>query len=256
MEMQRVDAGRGIAWLTEAVQLLLANPAPFALMGLIVGAIAMVPLAGTLVLAIAGPALYGGMMLAAAGQQSGRPPEVGQLFAAFQQPGKAGPMLVLCLPAVLAGVIVLALGVVLMGSALVAAGVGASMKADALAGLSLGGGFVLFLLVTVAVGLVSWATVFFATPRVMLDGIEPMRAIRESLAASAANWTALLLFAVCLMVLTLVLGLLLGWIPVLGPLAMTTVLSPLYAAGAFLAYREVFAGAAPIAPPPPPATGD
>lgn len=258
MNFRRVDAGQGIAWLTEAVQLLLKNPAPFALMGLVIGVILLLPLVGALAMLVAGPALYGGIMLAAREQAAGRQADFAQLFAAFQQPGKAGPMLTLCLPAVGAALLLTVLAVIFVGGALVAAGVSAAAEAEALAGLSLGAGGLVFVALAIVIALASYALVFFATPRVMLHGIEPFAAMKESLAACLANWGALLVFVVSLLLAAILISLLLGWVPLLGHLAISVVFVPLVCAATFLASREVFAGpdADPqgdAAPPPPPA---
>lgn len=256
MNIRRVDAGQGIAWLTEAVQLLLKNPTPFALMGLVIGAILLVPLLGTLAMAIAGPALYGGIMLAAREQAAGRSADFPQLFAAFQQPGKAGPMLTLCLPGIAAGLIVLVLGVVFIGGALVAAGVSAATDAETLAGVSLGAGGLVFALLAIAIGLVAWALVFFATPRVMLDGIEPITAMKQSAEACLANWAALLVFLLTVSVAAVLVSMLLGWVPLLGHLAISVVFVPVISTAIFIASREVFGTGSSAdgdqAPPAPP----
>jgi hypothetical protein len=254
MTPRRVDPGQGIAWLSEAVQLLRRNPAPFALMGLIIGAILLVPLLGMLAMAIGGPALYGGIMLAAREQDAGRPADVQQLFAAFTQPGKLGPMLMLCLPGILGGLLVLMLGVVLIGGSLLAAGVGAATDSDAIAGVSLGLGGVVFLLLALAIGLVSYALVFFATPRVMLEGVEPITAMKDSLAACQQNLGAVLVFVACLIGAVVLLNIVFGWIPLLGHLVVSVVFVPVVSTALWIATREVFGGrgesAAPPSPPP------
>lgn len=257
MNIRRVDAGQGIAWLTEAVQLLQKNPAPFALMGLVIGAILMVPLIGSVAMAIAGPALYGGIMVAAREQAAGRSADFPQLFTAFQQPGKAGPMLILCLPGIAAGLLIIVLGVIFLGSALLAAGVSAAADADALAGVSLGAGGLVFALLAILAGITAYALVFFATPRVMLDGIEPITAMKESLQACLDNWAAILILVVVLLVTVMVASLLLGWIPLLGHLVISVVVIPVVCTATFIASREVFGPGAPAAdadgnPPAPP----
>jgi hypothetical protein len=258
MNIRRVDAGQGIAWLTESVQLLQKNPAPFALMGLVIGAILLVPLLGALAMAIAGPALYGGIMFAAREQAAGRKADFNHLFAAFQQPGKIGPMLTLCLPGVAAGLLIMVLAVVFIGSALLAAGVSAAADANALAGASLGAGGLVFALLAIAVGLFAYALVFFATPRVMLDGVEPMAAMKESLNACLANWAAVLVFVVVLAVVAILISLVLSWLPLLGHLVMTVVMVPVVCAAIYFASREVFGPGTPMViepgdePPAPP----
>lgn len=254
MTPRRVDAGQGIAWISEAVQLLRRNPAPFALMGLIIAAVLLVPVLGTLAVAIAGPALYGGIMLAAREQEAGRVADVQHLFEAFRQPGKLGPMLMLCLPGVVGGLVIGGLAVFFVGGALLAAGVGSATDASALAGVSFGFGGLLFLVLALAIGLFCYALVFFATARVMLDNVEPVAAMKESLAACQLNLGAVLVFIVTLMFIVIVLNLLVGWVPVLGQLLVSTVLAPLASVSLWQATRQVFGrhGDAPTPPGPPP----
>ena len=240
MNIRRVDAGQGIAWLTESIQLLLKNPLPFALMGGVIAVLLQLPLIGALTMAIAGPALYGGIMFAAREEGAGRSADFAHLLTAFQQPGKAGPMLTLCLPGVAAGLVIMLLGVIFIGGALVAAGVSAAADSDALAGLSVGFGGLLFLLLAIGVGLFAYALVFFATPRVMLEGVEPMAAMKESLQACAANWAPVLLFVLVLAAAGILGGLLLGWIPLLGPIVLTGVLVPVVSVAILFASRDVF----------------
>jgi hypothetical protein len=195
-------------------------------------------------------------MLAAREQASGRQADFPQLFAAFQQPGKLGPMLALCLPGVAAGLLVMILAVIFLGSALLAAGVSSAADANALAGLSLGAGGLVFAALAVLILLAAYALVFFAIPRVMLDQHQPVAAMQESLRACLANWAALLVFIAVMVLAMLLASLLLGWIPLLGPLAITVVLVPVVSTAIYIASREVFgdssAGDADDVPPAPP----
>lgn len=90
MSIRTVPASRGIEWIVKAIQLILANPAPFALMGLIMAVIGVVPVLGSLALAILGPALYGGIVWAARAQRQGETARFEQLFQAFHEDGKLG----------------------------------------------------------------------------------------------------------------------------------------------------------------------
>lgn len=252
MNINRLDAGQGVAWITQAAQLLLRNPTPFALMGLVVAVGAMVPVLGGLALAIFGPALNGGIMTAARDQAAGRTVDFQQLFEAFRQPGKLPKMVMLCLPAVIAGGIVVVLAVLLIGSALLAAGVSAATDANALAGISLGFGGLLFAALALAIGLAAFALVFFATTRVMLHGVEPVQAMKDSWQASLANVGPLLIYLVLLFVSMLVLHMVFGWISVLlTQLALVTVYTPLAATAMLLASEQVFGSEQPPSAPPP-----
>jgi hypothetical protein len=253
MAFQRVPAGRGLQWLTDAVQLVLQNPVPFALMGLVVGVIALVPLLGSLALLILGPALYGGVMYAAREQQAGRAADFQQLFQAFKEDGKLPKMLVLCLPGVVAGVVIVALAVMFIGGALLGGGLSASAGASSSAlGTSLGVGTAVFVLVALAVGLASYALTFFATPRVMLEAAEPFDAMKDSLQACLANIGAVLVFVAILLGTVVLLSVLLSLIPILGQLLLMVALVPVASAASFFAWRDVYRQ--PITQELPPAT--
>jgi hypothetical protein len=258
MTFGKVDAGSGMRWLTEAVGLVFRNPAAFLVMGVILAVINFVPVLGGLVLLIAGPALFGGVVFAAREESEGRKAEIAHLFRAFQEPGKVGPMLLLCLPAIVGGAVLLVVALVfgigaLIGGGLAAAGAGHGFGVGAL-----GGGVLVLCLIALAVSLAIYAFQFFAVPRVMLDGIEPFAAMKESFSACLANLGAFLVFGIVFFVAFAVLSIVLVLIPLLGWLALFVVASVVFACGQFLAWREVFASAAapaatPAMPPPPPA---
>ena len=65
MHFKRVEPAQAVEWIGGAVRLLLANPAPFLLMGLAMTVIAVVPFFGALALLIIGPVFYAGIASAA-----------------------------------------------------------------------------------------------------------------------------------------------------------------------------------------------
>jgi len=253
MSFAKVEAGKGVNWLTEGVRLVMANPVAFLVMGLIVAVINLVPILGGLALTICGPALLGGIIYAAREQAEGRKAEIPHLFRAFQEPGKIGPMLLLCLPSIAGGVLLLICFFVFGLGALIG---GLSGAADSSTGVgALGGGLVVIVLITVALMFVIYALQFFAVPRVMFDGIEPFAAMKESLNVCLANVGAFIVFGVVLAVAFVVLAIVLMFIPLLGWLALITAMTVVFACGEYFAWREVFAGStstANIPPPPPP----
>jgi hypothetical protein len=257
MSFQRVPAGHGLQWLTETVQLILKNPAPFALMGLLVAVLAMVPILGGLALLVLGPALYGGIMFAAREQQAGRSADFQHLFQAFREDGKLPKMMMLCLPGVAAAVLIGVLAAIMLGGALLGAGVSAgSGSGSGALGAALGAGGLVFVLLALAAALASYALTFFATPRVMLESADPMAAMKDSLQACLANIGAVALFCVVVFGAVVVLSLVLAWIPVIGQLALMTVLVPVVAVAAFVAWRQVYRNPItqelPATPPAPP----
>lgn len=246
MSFRKVEAASGMNWLSGAVGIVSRNPVEFLVMGLIVAAINLVPVLGGLFLALCGPALAGGIAYAAREQDQGRRPEIMHLFRAFQEPGRIAPMLMLCLPSLVGGFVILVFGFVFGLSALIGGGLGAAASdgsgAPWLA--ALGGGFLAFGLVAVAVLVAVYALQFFAIPRVMLDHAEPWEAMKDSLSACLANLGAFVLYAVVVLVVAGVLFVVLAIIPVLGWLALFTALAAVTACAQYLAYREVYGGPA------------
>ena len=239
MAFQKVPAGNGLQWITDAVNLVMKNPAPFLLMGLVIGVVAMVPILGGLALLVLGPALYGGIMFAASEEQAGRKADFQHLFQGFKESGKLPKLLMLCLPGVIAAVILGVLGVMMLGGAMLGAGMASS--ANSSAGLAaVGAGAFVFFLLALAVGIVSYALTFFATPRVMLESAEPIEAMKDSLSAVLANIGPVLVYVGVMLLVFLVAGGILSFIPVIGTLALMVVVTPVMSVAAYLAWRQVY----------------
>lgn len=243
MSAQKIEAGSGLNWITGSIQLILKNPVVFLVMGLIVAAIGMVPVLGGLVIIVIGPALYGGIAYAAREQESDRTAEIGQLFRAFSESGKAGPMIMLCLPSIAGAVLLFVLLMIVVGGALLGGGLSAlsSGSTEALIG-SLGGGALILIPLALAIALTVYALQFFAIPRVMLEGAEPMAAMKQSFSDCLGNPGAYLIFVALLMVVAIVLGLVLSVLGFIGGLLVSTLLTPIIGCGLYLAWRQVYAG--------------
>jgi hypothetical protein len=252
MSFGRVDAGNGLNWLTEAIGIVFRNPGAFLVMALIVGVINLIPFLGSLAIVVCGPALLGGIVFAARTEAEGGKAELGQLFRAFQEPGKIGPMLLLCLPTIVGAVILLVCGLVFGVGALIGGGLSAANGSSLGAG-AVGGGVLVLMLIGLVVVLAIYAFQFFAIPRVMLDGVEPFAAMKESLAACLANVGAFLVFGVVFTVLCIVASLVLVWIPIIGWIVMSGVATVILGAALFVAWRQVYAAGAAATTMPPPA---
>jgi uncharacterized membrane protein len=248
MTARAVPAGNGVQWLTSAAQLVFKNPAAFLLMGLIIGILSIIPLVNLLTI-IAMPALYAGVIYAARKEDSGQPASVGDLFQGFQQPGKIGPLLMLCLPTIALFVVMLILTFVLAGGfiAALAGGQGSS----AVMGAGFGAIILLFLLYLVGaifVGLL----MFFSIARVMFDGVDAFSAMKESLSASIKNIGAVLIAGVIIFGAAFVLMI----IPILGPIAFLIIGMPIVIVTFYCAYKDVFgleqSMSSPLQAPQPP----
>lgn len=256
MTIRNVSAGNGINWFGEAFALVRRNPGPFAIMGLIVAVIASVPVLGGLALVVFGPALAGGIVYAAREQANLRTVEPMQLFRAFQQPGKLGPMVLLCLPGAAAALLIVMLLVMFVGTALLSAGIAAATESDATAAIGIGGSGILFALLVFVTCLAAWALTLFAVPRVMLQDAEPFEAMRDSFRASTANAGAFIAFALVVWLVGFLIVVLIGGLSMaLANLLATTLLTPLIAVGSYRAWRDVYGETAllePAAVPPAP----
>ncbi len=263
MHFKRVEPAQAVEWIRGAMRLLMANPAPFLLMGLAMTVIALVPFLGAMALLIIGPVLYAGIALAARTQDQGGQADFNQLLEGFRQPGKVGPLIALCLPnlGLMFAMIVVMVMVALSfgGAALLAAGGKpldpSEVNLTTLFGV---GGVVALLVLLVPLALATAALLFFAVPRVMFDGVEPITALRESAQASAANLGAFLLTVLMLFFARFTAAVVLGsLVPVLGVLVVGSVFTPLIAAVLYFAWRDVFGAreaetSNPAMPPSPP----
>jgi uncharacterized membrane protein len=251
MSFGKVDAGNGLTWLTEGIGLVFRNPAAFLLMALIVGVINLIPLLGGLAILICGPALTGGIAYAAREESEGRKAEFSQLFRAFQEPGKIGPMLMLCLPSVVGATLMLVCLVVVGLGTLVSGGLSAANGSSFDIG-ALGGSVMFLALIAIAVTLVTYALQFFAIPRVMFDGVEPFAAMKESFSACLANVGAFLVFGIVFCIAAFVISMVLMFIPVIGWIAIAGFAAVVMGCALFLAWRQVYGGVAAAMPPPAP----
>ena len=248
MSYRRVEAGRGASWIREGYELVMRNPGVFLTMALILAVFQAIPLLN-LAMVVLGPALFGGFLWAMREQDAGRPAELRHLFTAFQVPGKLGPMIVLCLPAV---AVVVALGVIVflwIGSAFMGYGMSGNKPGAAAWEWGLGIGAILAVALMISLAFMLYAVMFYAVSRVMFDSLEPIAALKESLAATRANLGAMLLFAGAFWLLCVLGFMVLSIVPVLGWMLWGVAVSALAPAAIYAAYRDVFAAPAPAAAP-------
>lgn len=257
MNIRKVSAGNGVQWITESVQLILKNPAPFALMGLVMAVLGVIPVLGSLALAVASPALYGGIAWAAREQSRGSSAQFDHLAQAFKEPGKIGPMLLLCLPGVIASLIIGVLLVVVLTVML--AGVGVSAATDsgtALLG-ALGAGGMLLLLVLLALMMAVVVMTFFAIPDVMFRHNDAFTAMKLSVRASIDNIGAVLVYLLVLFVIVMIVVMVMSVVSsLLAQLLVPIVLAPVLGASTWLAWKEIYGDVTAELPPVPPQAPD
>lgn len=237
---RNLPAANGVAWLTQGAQLILRNPAAFLLMGLIVTVIGALPILGSMVLAVISPALYAGIIWAARVQAQDGTAELAHLFQGFKEEGRLGPLLILCLPGVVAGFIAVVLIAIWIGVAL--AGVGASAvleRPEALLGAA-GTGAVLLGLVVVALMLVVFAVTFLAVPDVMFGERDAFVAMRRSLHGCRDNFGAMLVYLLVMVCAAILLMAILSMISsLLGQFVTSILITPIGGASMYLAWQDV-----------------
>jgi uncharacterized membrane protein len=241
-----VDAGRGLAWLTEAWRLFARSPGVWILVVLILFAIlvvvALVPVVGSLGSHVLFPVFTAGLMLGCRAQDRGEPLSVAHLFAGFSE--RAGSLFVVGLiyTALMLAIMALVVGVlfILFGAAVLSElwKLGDPFESAAL----LGGlftavmvGALLFLLLYLPLVMAIW----FAPALVVLRGAEPLQAMALSLSGCAKNVLPFLIYGIVWIALAFIasLPLMLGWL----------VLAPVTFASVYTGYCDIYED--PVPPP-------
>ena len=227
-EPRVLAAGQGAAWWSEGWQVFMAAPGTWigliVVLVLITIAISMIPLLGSLAASALSPVFGGGIALGCHALAKGRPLTVGALFDGFSD-GRFMPLFIVGL-LYLAAMFVLAMVfmVVILGVA-GGAGLFSALSADpSQMGLALISSIGLTGLVLAPFLLIAGAAVmmayWFAPPLVVLNGEEPIAALRKSFRANWQNLGAMAVYGLIFIGLAIVasIPLGLGWL-VLGPVA-------------------------------------
>jgi uncharacterized membrane protein len=233
-EPRTVDAGRGIAWWTDAWALFVKSAALWVVLGIllfiVLAVLAFIPLIGGVVASLILPVFMGGWMLAARNVEGGGALEVADLFSCFKG-DKLSPLLVMG-ALFLAGMVVIALVAMLLGfGAMAGVMMGGAHRSmgSMMAGFGVG---MLTMLIVLLLGLLIGMALWFAPALVVFRGVAPIDAMKLSFAASVKNVMPFLLYGVIYLVASIVASIPfgLGWL-VLGPVAMLSV---------YLSYKDVF----------------
>jgi hypothetical protein len=238
-QTRTIDAGRGLAWWTEAWALFMRSALLWVVMALILivifVVISFVPLLGAVATALLTPVFFGSWMLAARKVQGGGVLEVGDLFSAFKG-AHLTPLVILgALFAAATVVIFLVAGVLGAGALFGMFGGGMHRSgAGVMAGLGVG---MLAMLIFFTFGLLATAAIWFAPALVVFRKATPVDAAKASFTVVFRNWLPFLVFGVIEIVLAIVASIPfgLGWL-VLLPVVMLT---------AYVSYCDVFGAPAP-----------
>lgn len=233
--IRHLPAAEGFDWYKQGWRLFTAQPGMLVLLylasfvlSLVLG---LIPLGG-LILAFITPSLTGGYYLAVQHVEAGEAPTFEHLFKAFTDPERRNPMLTLGLVALGAHLVMLLIGIALIGGSIGSLAALTVMEHGAALGLAGMGMAMIAMLAELVIVVALWLAMFFAVPLVMLDGVEPVEAMKLSLRANLSNFPPWLIFSLILIPLTVI-----AIIPAgLG----LFVLLPVLAAAIYRAYRQTF----------------
>jgi len=228
-----VGAGQGWTWIAEGFGLFRKAPgiwiALVVILFVILVVLAFIPLLGAVATFLIVPVFVGGLLLGCQALQGGGELEVAHLFAGFK--AHTGNLIVLGALAIAGWIVVMLPVVVIVGAGAFLA----AIRGDAAGVAALGGSFMLAWLVALALSIPIYMALWFAPALVVLRGMAPIEAIKESFLGCLKNILPFLVYSIVLMVLGIVasIPLGLGWL-VLGPTLIASV---------YTSYRDIYGGA-------------
>ncbi len=227
---REVEPGACFDWMHRGWKLFLANPGVWigssALLLVMLMAISIVPVFGQIAAHLLAPLFGAGMIQIARQLDAGHQPEVADLFAGFRH--NAGQL-------VMVGVFfaIGIFGLAFIAFILVSSGVIGGIITGRVAGLGIAFGTTM--LAAVVVALLSVPIImatWFSPALVFLHDMQPLAAMRASMAAGAKNWLTMIIFGIFLVVALFFATLPLG----LGLL----LLLPVFSAAVYASYRDIF----------------
>ena len=228
-----VSAGQGWTWIADGFGLFKKAPGMWIALVIVLFVIllvlAFIPLLGAVATFLLMPIFLGGLMLGCQVQQGGGALEVGHLFAGFKE--QTANLIVLGALSI-AGMFIVILPVIAI------VGTGAffgAMRGDAAGIVAIGGSFVLAWLIAMALSIPIYMALWFAPALVVLRGLAPVAALKESFVGCLKNVVPFLVYGIVLLVLGIVaaIPLGLGWL-VLGPVAIASI---------YVSYRDIYGDA-------------
>ena len=225
-----VGAGQGWTWIAEGFGLFKKAPgiwiAVVVILFVILIVLTLIPLLGALATFLLMPVFIGGLLLGCQALQGGGELELSHLFAGFKE--QTGNLIVLGALAIGGWIIVMLPVVAIAGTGAILA----VLRGDAAGIAALGGSFMLAWLVAVALSIPIYMGLWFAPALVVLRGMAPVAALRESFLGCLKNILPFLVYSIVVMVLGILaaIPLGLGWL-VLGPTLIASV---------YVSYRDIF----------------
>jgi hypothetical protein len=228
-----VSAGQGWTWIADGFGLFKKAPGMWIAMVIILFVIlivlAFIPLLGAVATFLLMPLFLAGLMLGCRELQGGGGLEVGHLFAGFKE--HTGNLIVLGALAIGGWIIVMLPVIAIVGAGTIFG----MMRGDAAGAAAMGGSFVLAWLIAMALSIPIYMALWFAPALVVLRGLAPVAAVKESFFGCLKNMVPFLIYGIVLLVLGIVaaIPLGLGWL-VLGPVAIASI---------YVSYRDIYGDA-------------
>lgn len=228
-----VGAGQGWTWIADGFGLFKKAPgmwiALVIVLFVILVVLAFIPLLGAVATFLLMPLFVGGLMLGCRALQGGGELELGHLFAGFKT--HTANLVVLGALAIGGWIIVMLPVIAIVGTGTMFG----MMRGDAAGAAAMGGSFVLAGLVAMALSIPLYMALWFAPALVVLRGLAPVAAVKESFLGCLKNIVPFLIYGLVMLVLGIVaaIPLGLGWL-VLGPVAIASV---------YTAYRDIYGDA-------------
>ncbi len=228
-----VGAGQGWTWIADGFGLFKKAPgmwiALVIVLFVILVVLAFIPLLGAVATFLVMPLFVGGLMLGCRALQGGGELELNHLFAGFKT--HTANLVVLGALAIGGWIIVMLPVIAIVGTGTMFG----MMRGDAAGAAAMGGSFVLAGLVAMALSIPIYMALWFAPALVVLRGLAPVAAVKESFLGCLKNIVPFLIYGLVMLVLGIVaaIPLGLGWL-VLGPVAIASV---------HTAYRDIYGDA-------------
>jgi hypothetical protein len=228
-----VGAGQGWTWIADGFGLFKQAPGTWIALVIVLFVIllvlAFIPWLGAIATFLLMPLFVGGLILGCRALQGGGELELSHLFAGFKT--HTANLVVLGALAIGGWIIVMLPVVAIVG---VGAIVGV-MRGDAAGAIAMGSSFLLAWLVAMALSIPIYMALWFAPALVVLRGLAPVAALKESFLGCLKNIGPFLIYGIVMLVLSVfaTLPFLLGWL-VLGPVAIASV---------YVSYRDIYGDA-------------
>ena len=243
MEARVVAPARGWQWLFEGFWLFRKTPVIWLALTLALGLMwagsLVIPVLGPLLFNLLSPALFAGLMIGCRALESGKPLEIGHLFAGFRQ--HAAPLVTvggvyLVGTVVVVGIVLVVAGGSMLPAVLTKPGTDIETLRAAARSMSLA------LAVGAVVYLPLLMVIWFAPLLVVFNGLAPVAAMKLSFTACVSNTVPFLVYGVAVLMAWVVLSLpaALGAAGALLVVALLVASIPMLICSVYMSYRDIF----------------